>query len=283
MKPILKWAGGKRQLLKDIKIYMPEREIGTYYEPFLGGAAVLLNFAPKHAKVNDLNTDLINVYEVVKSQPDELMALLDEHKHAHTKDYYYYIRALDRDENSFRMLTRVERAARFIYLNKTGYNGLYRVNSKGQVNVPLGSQKNPAIFEPDNLKEVSNYLNKNKIELCNEDFKVFLKDVKNGDFVYLDPPYDPVTETAAFTTYQKDGFTKKNQEELRDLCVELHKKGVKIMVSNSYTDFICNLYSDKSIFRIIEVYASRSINSKASGRGKIKEVIIINYDDIKGE
>lgn len=272
IQPFLKWAGGKRQLLPEIRKYVPKR-MGTYYEPFLGGAAVLFDLQPKKAVINDINSELINTYFVIKNNVEDLIE--DLKKHENTSDYYYKIRDLDRDKNQFSKLSDVEKASRLIYLNKTCFNGLFRVNSQGQFNVPFGRYKNPNIVNEFVLRAVSHYLNNNEVEILNVDFADAVSNAKKGDFVYLDSPYDPVSDTASFTGYTLGGFNKDEQIRLRDLFVDLDKRGCKVLLSNSATDFIKDLYKD---YRIEIVSATRNINSIASKRGKIDEVLVMNYE-----
>lgn len=272
IQPFLKWAGGKRQLLPEIRKYIPKR-MGTYYEPFLGGGAVLFDLQPKKAVINDINSELINTYLVIKNNVDELIE--DLRKHENTSDYYYKIRDLDRDKNRFSKLSDVEKASRLIYLNKTCFNGLFRVNSQGQFNVPFGRYKNPNIVNEFVLRAVSHYLNNNEVKILNGDFADAVSSAKKGDFVYFDSPYDPVSETASFTGYTLGGFNKDEQIRLRDLFVDLDKRGCKVLLSNSATDFIKDLYKD---YHIEIVSATRNINSIASKRGKIDEVLVMNYE-----
>lgn len=272
IQPFLKWAGGKRQLLPEIRKYVPKR-MGTYYEPFLGGAAVLFDLQPKKAVINDINSELINAYLVIKNNVDELIE--DLRKHENTSDYYYKIRDLDRDKNRFSKLSDVEKASRLIYLNKTCFNGLFRVNSQGQFNVPFGRYKNPNIVNEFVLRAVSHYLNNNEVKILNGDFADAVSSAKKGDFVYFDSPYDPVSETASFTGYTLGGFNKDEQIRLRDLFVDLDKRGCKVLLSNSATDFIKDLYKD---YHIEIVSATRNINSIATKRGKIDEVLVMNYE-----
>ncbi|CEE01693.1 Modification methylase DpnIIA [Caldibacillus thermoamylovorans] len=272
IQPFLKWAGGKRQLLPEIRKYVPKR-MGTYYEPFLGGAAVLFDLQPKKAVINDINSELINTYFVIKNNVEDLIE--DLKKHENTSDYYYKIRDLDRDKNQFSKLSDVEKASRLIYLNKTCFNGLFRVNSQGQFNVPFGRYKNPNIVNEFVLRAVSHYLNNNEVEILNVDFADAVSCAKKGDFVYFDSPYDPVSDTASFTGYTLDGFNKDEQIRLRDLFVDLDKRGCKVLLSNSATDFIKDLYKD---YHIEIVSATRNINSIASKRGKIDEVLVMNYE-----
>ncbi|PAC34309.1 DNA methyltransferase [Caldifermentibacillus hisashii] len=272
IQPFLKWAGGKRQLLPEIRKYIPKR-MGTYYEPFLGGGAVLFDLQPKKAVINDINSELINTYLVIKNNVDELIE--DLRKHENTSDYYYKIRDLDRDKNRFSKLSDVEKASRLIYLNKTCFNGLFRVNSQGQFNVPFGRYKNPNIVNEFVLRAVSHYLNNNEVKILNGDFADAVSSAKKGDFVYFDSPYDPVSETASFTGYTLGGFNKDEQIRLRDLFVDLDKRGCKVLLSNSATDFIKDLYKD---YHIEIVSATRNINSIATKRGKIDEVLVMNYE-----
>ena len=270
--PIVKWVGGKRQLLNDITPLLPKK-MTSYCEPFFGGGAVLFSIQPKKAIVNDINKDLITVYEIVRDDVEGLISLLE--KHENTADYFYNIRAIDRSKDSYQTLSKLERASRILYLNKTCYNGLFRVNSSGEFNSPFGYYKNPNIVNAPVLRAVSKYFNANKIEFYSEDFEATLKRLKKGCFVYLDPPYDPVSDTANFTGYDKGGFDRKEQIRLKECCDELTKRGINFMLSNSATDFIKELYQD---YKIISVKANRSINSNGKKRGAVEEVIIINYE-----
>lgn len=273
MKPILKWVGGKSQLINEIKNNLP-KEYNDYYEPFIGGGAVLLNLEPQKAYANDSNTELINVYKQIKIRPNKLIALLIEHQKNHCKEYYYQMRMLDREENDYSKLNDLDKAARFIYLNKTCYNGLYRVNRAGQFNTPMGSYKNPNICNEELIKELSNYFHNSQINFYNKDFEKFLNMPKEGDFVYLDPPYHPISKTASFTAYQNIGFTKEDQIRLKKVCDSLNERGVMFMLSNSDADFINELYQD---YKIVKVKAKRNINSKGSERVPINEVLVMNY------
>jgi len=274
--PFLKWAGGKRQLLPEIRKYIPKK-INTYYEPFLGAGAVLFDIQPKKAVINDINTELINTYIAIRDHVDELINDLKKHKNE--KEYFYAIRDLDRKEE-FKKLSLVERASRIIYLNKTCFNGLFRVNSQGHFNVPFGKYKNPQIVNEIVLRAVHNYLNSNDITILNVDFEKAVENAKKGDFIYFDPPYDPVSDTSSFTGYSLYGFDKDDQIRLRDLFVELDKRGCKVLLSNSATDFIKDLYKD---FHIEVVSANRNINANASRRGKIDEVLVMNYEPNEDE
>ncbi|WP_026671863.1 DNA adenine methylase [Alkalihalobacterium bogoriense] len=272
VQPFLKWAGGKRQLIPVLSELAP-KEFNRYFEPFVGAGAMLFHFKPEAAFINDVNEELINVYEMIRDDIDELLESLE--KHQNDSDYFYHIRSLDR-QDGFQKLSKIERASRIIYLNKTCFNGLFRVNSKGQFNVPFGKYKNPNIKNEPVLRAVHQYLNENDVFISNEDFStVVLREATEGDFVYFDPPYDPVSTTSSFTSYALEGFGKEEQRRLRDVVVELANRGCYVMVSNSYTDFICELYDQ---FTIKAVKATRAINSKAAGRGKIDEAVILTYD-----
>nr|WP_307340138.1 DNA adenine methylase [Metabacillus malikii] len=269
--PFLKWAGGKRQLLPEIRKYLPEDFEGTYFEPFIGAGAVLFELQPKRAIINDINSELVNTYLTIRDHIEEL--IIDLKKHQNDSEYFYKLRDLDRTTD-YQKLTTIERASRLIYLNKTCFNGLYRVNKKGQFNVPFGKYKNPNIINEDVIRAVHAYLSSNDVQILNGDFEKAVITAKKGDFVYIDPPYDPVSTTSSFTSYSLDGFGRAEQERLRDLFVELDKRGCHILLSNSATDYIKDLYQD---FHIEIVGATRSINSVASKRGKIDEVLVMNY------
>ncbi|MEX2785429.1 DNA adenine methylase [Streptococcus sp. H49] len=274
--PVLKWAGGKRQLLPSIEPFIPKK-ISTYVEPFVGGGALLFHLQPKKAIINDFNKELMNVYQVIRENPDELISLLQKHQKENSEEYYYSVRSLDRDED-YNKMPEIEKAARILYLNKTCYNGLFRVNSSGQFNAPYGKYKNPAIVNDIAIKAVSNYFNSVNLKLMTGDYRNALKGLRKDAFVYLDPPYMPISSSANFTGYTESGFDYSKQVELRDECVKLHKKGIKFLQSNSYTKEILELYSDSSMFKIEVVQAKRSINSKANRRGDIAEVLIYNYE-----
>lgn len=270
--PIVKWVGGKRQLIDELKKYTPNK-FNTYFEPFFGGGANLFTLQPKNAVINDLNKDLIVTYLVIKNNVDELIEKLKEHESKNTEEYFYKIRDLDR-KRTYRKLSDVDKAARLIYLNKTCYNGLFRVNSLGQFNTPYGKYKNPNIVNEQTLRAVSTYFNNNNIKILSGDFEDALTEAKEGDFVYLDPPYDPISDTSSFTGYNEGGFNKEEQERLKQVCDNLNKRKVKFLLSNSNTLFINTLYKD---YDIIIVKAKRSINSNATKRGEVEEVLIKNF------
>ena len=273
-KQFVKWVGGKRQLLRQFRelgLYPPEDFnpiTNTYYEPFVGGGAVFFDLLPKNAELSDLNNELVTTYNVIKNNVDELIQSLQ--KHIYDKEYYLKVRAKKIDD-----LSDVEVASRFIFLNRTGFNGLYRVNKSGQFNVPFGRYNNPVICDEDNLRRVSNALQ--DVTITHQDYKHVLKTAKSGDFIYLDPPYYPINATSSFTSYTAEGFLEKEQTELRDTFVKLHEKGCFVMLSNSDTPFINELYSGLDGITINKITAGRSINSKGSGRGKITEVLVTNY------
>lgn len=269
--PVVKWVGGKRQLLDQIIPRIPNR-MTSYCEPFFGGGAVLFSYQPSTAIINDINQDLITVYKVIRDNVDALIESLKRHEN--DKEYFYEMRNIDRNKDGFKNLTDIEKASRLIYLNKTCYNGLFRVNSSGEFNTPFGHYKNPNIVNEPVLRSVSKYLQKNNISIFCEDFSETLNRIEKDAFVYLDPPYDPVSDTANFTGYNKGGFDRNEQIRLKQCCDKLTEKGVKFLLSNSSTNFIKNLYQDYSVSI---VKAKRSVNSDAEKRGEIEEVLISNY------
>jgi len=273
-KPFVKWVGGKRQLLaqfRRLNLYPPEHfdvNTGRYFEPFVGGGAVFFDLLPDKVFLSDMNKELVTTYNVIKNSVEELILSLKKHKV--NKEYFLEIRAQNTNE-----LSELEIASRFIFLNRTCFNGLYRVNSKGGFNVPYGKNTNPLICDEDNLKKVSKALQ--GVEIKHQDYKKVLDNAKKGDFVYFDPPYYPVSKTASFTSYTKEGFLDKEQIELRDTLLELHKRGCFVMLSNSDAHFINQIYSGFEGVRINKVEAGRAINSKGDGRGKVTEVLVTNY------
>ena len=272
VEPVLKWVGGKRQLLKDIEIHIP-RKFSTFYEPFLGGGAVLFHLQPHKAVVNDINEELINVYTVIRDSVEELIEDLKKHKNE--AEYFYNIRELDRDKEAYNRLSSIKKASRLIYLNKTCYNGLFRVNQQGEFNTPFGRYKNPNIVNEVTLRAVSNYFNKAQITFKCIDFEESVKGIRKGSFVYFDPPYDPVSDSANFTGYDKGGFDRDEQIRLKQLCDKLNNRNVKFLLSNSATEFILDLYKD---YNIAIVKAKRAINSRGDKRGEVNEVLVKNYE-----
>lgn len=269
--PFLKWAGGKRQLLAELRRYYPKR-LNCYYEPFLGAGAVLFDLQPNRAVVNDINGELINTFRVIANDVEALIS--DISKHRNEKEYYYQLRNLDRIAQ-YQELPDIQRASRIIFLNKTCFNGLFRVNSQGHFNVPYGNYKNPKIVDEVVLRATSQYLTANHICITNVDFEEALQNASKGDFVYLDPPYDPVSDTASFTGYSVDGFGRNEQIRLKSVFDDLARRGCRVLLSNSATDFIRDLYRD---YRIEMIGATRAINSNASRRGKVDEVLVMNYE-----
>ncbi len=273
-KPFVKWVGGKRQLLKQFRLlnlYPPvnfDPKLNKYFEPFVGGGAVFFDLLPEKAELSDLNSELVTTYNVIKNNVDTLIESLRKHKYE--KEYYLKVRAKNPNE-----LSDVEVASRFIYLNRTGFNGMYRVNSKGGFNVPFGRYNNPIICDEKNLRRVSKALQ--KVSINHQDYKEVLKNAKKGDFIYFDPPYYPISKTASFTSYTAESFLEDEQTELRNTFAELHKRGCFVMLSNSDTPFINKIYSEISSAKITKVEAVRAINSKGSKRGKITEVLVTNY------
>ncbi|NLK69342.1 MAG: DNA adenine methylase [Clostridiaceae bacterium] len=269
--PVLKWVGGKRQLLPEIKKYIPQ--FSTYYEPFVGGGAVLFYLQPKKVVINDINWELINVYQVIRDNVEELIEDLNKHKNE--EEYFYKIRELDREKEKYESLTNVEKASRILFLNKTCYNGLFRVNKAGEFNTPYGNYKNPNIVNEPTLRAVSNYFNKANITFKCCDYEQSLKNIRKGAFVYFDPPYDPVSNSANFTGYDKGGFDREEQKRLKSICDKLNKRGIKFLLSNSATDYILDLYSD---YTIEKIKAKRAINSNPNKRGAVDEVLVRNYE-----
>lgn len=273
LSPFVKWAGGKRQIMNQLLEYKPKK-FKHYFEPFVGGGALFLQLMPSHATINDSNKDLICVYKCLRNKKlfKKFYNACKEHEINHNEEYYYQIRDLDK-KKTYKNYPIYLKAARCIYLNKACFNGLYRVNSKGQFNVPSGKYEKVHCFDDENIKRLHKYFNKRKPIILNKDFEEAVKTAKAGDFVYFDPPYDTLNKQS-FTSYTTGGFDKKEQERLRDVVVELTNKGVFVMISNANTPFINELYKD---FNIHKIEAKRSINSKGEGRGKIEELIITNY------
>ncbi|MDO4910221.1 MAG: DNA adenine methylase [Corynebacterium sp.] len=269
--PIVKWVGGKRQLLNELLPRVPE-SFGTYYEPFIGGAAMLCALAPERAVINDVNDELIGLYRLVASDVDALVARLQIFEN--TEDEYYAVREWDRDQELWETLTPVDRAARLIFLNKTCFNGLFRVNAAGQFNVPYGRYTNPKIVNEEGLRALADYFSQNTVRMTSRDYASVVADAVAGDFVYLDPPYDPVSDTSSFTGYAKNGFGKSEQRRLKETCDALDARGVKFMLSNSATPFIRELYAD---YNLEIIAARRAVNSVGARRGAVDEVVVRNY------
>ena len=269
--PVVKWVGGKRQLLPVLTELLPTR-ITSYCEPFVGGGALLFWKQPKHAIINDINTDLIQMYEVIRDNVEGLIAELETH--TNDSDHFYEVRDWDRNKETYALLSNVKKAARIIYLNKTCYNGLFRVNNAGEFNAPFGNYTNPNIVNAPTLRAVSNYFREAEVDFFNRDYADVLAEVPQGAFVYLDPPYDPVSTTSNFTGYARGGFSRDDQIRLRECCDDLHRRGIKFMLSNSSTDFIQEQYA---AYTVTTVQAKRAVNSNAAGRGQVDEVVVRNY------
>ncbi len=265
--PIVKWVGGKTRLLTELLARMPS-QMGRYYEPFAGGAALFFRTAPARAVLNDDNTDLVNLYRTVGKKVDDVIRRLGVHRRMHNEEHYYSMRARWNDaEVSW---TPVDRAAAFVYLNKTCFNGLWRVNRSGHFNVPMGRYQDPPICATEQLRNAAAVLR--RAELRQGHYREAVKDAVAGDFVYFDPPYDPITVTANFTGYTSGAFGPDDQRELAELARSLVARGCKVMLSNSDTPFIRSLYKG---FRIDRVRCGRAINSNAAKRGDVDEVIVL--------
>ncbi|AWX42881.1 adenine-specific DNA methyltransferase [Metamycoplasma cloacale] len=274
IKPLVKWAGGKTQILDEIKRLMPKK-FKNYYEPFLGGGALFFSLAPKNAFINEINEELYCLYKCFENEKDInlLISELNTHTKLHSEEYYYKLRDLDKDL-SFKELPIYIKAARLVYLNKSCFNGLYRVNSKGYFNVPFGKKQEVNLYNVDNINSIKEYFENSNIEITNLDFQEAVLKAKKGDFVYLDPPYDTLPDKNGFVNYDKNGFNKDDQKRLSEVFKELNQRGVYVMLSNHNTDFINDLYKD---YNIHIIKAKRIINSNSLGRGEIEEVIITNY------
>ena len=263
-RPFLKWVGGKTQLLDQFRPLLPEM-FGRYFEPFVGGAALFFALRPARSSLRDVNEELVDCYRAIRDDVDAVIAALG--KHRYEESHYYKVREVDPTS-----LPRPQRAARTIFLNKTGFNGLYRVNRAGQFNVPFGRHTNPSICDEDNLRSCSLALQ--GVELEVRDFRRIVRDAVAGDFVYFDPPYAPVSDTADFTAYAAGGFGWADQESLAKVFSDLTAKGVYAMLSNSDTQGVRDLYQG---FAIDDVSAARNVNSNIARRGKVAEVVVRNY------
>lgn len=274
MSPVVKWAGGKRQILEKLKANLPEK-FNNYFEPFIGGGALLFDLAPKNATINDVNQELLAIYTCLKD--DELYRLmleeLDKHEKNHSEEYYYHVREWDRDPR-FELEPLWKRAARAIYLNKSCFNGLYRVNAKGYFNVPSAKKEHVVTYSKANMEEIHEYFKDDNVTILSGDFVEATRNAHEGDFVYFDPPYDSWEDKESFTAYSKFDFNKDDQRRLADCFKDLTNKGVKCMLSNHNTAYINELYNG---FNIQIIKAKRMINANAAGRGAVEEVIITNY------
>ncbi|MFW6109444.1 MAG: DNA adenine methylase [archaeon] len=268
--PILKWAGGKRKLSDEIIALMPkDYRNRTYHEPFFGGGAIFFQIKPKKGSINDVNKHLINFYRIVRDKPDELVETARQYPY--DKKVYYELR----DRFNHEEITDVEQAALLLYFNKTGFNGLYRVNSKNEFNVPFGRYKNPTIVPENRIYEASELLE--DVEIFNKDFTYIIDYSNPGDLVYFDPPYLPVSDTADFTSYSSDGFSYDDQLMLVDTCKKLDEKDAYFVLSNSSVKLLVDKYEE--YFTVHTVQAARSINSKASKRGAVNEILVSNIPE----
>lgn len=275
MKPFLKWAGGKRQLLDVLLQYTDNIGDGRYFEPFIGGGSLFFALQRENSVINDFNPEIVNAYNVIKDSPEELIKLLKKHAKKNSSEYFYKVRELDRKE-SFNDFSPVEKAARTIYLNRTCYNGLYRVNSKGFFNVPFGRYKNPLICDEENIREISEYFNSNSISIRNLDFEAAVADAKDGDYIYFDPPYD-YEDGKGFVGYIKEGFDHESLLRLKRVCDELISRNCRVLISNNDTEFVRATFNDDNfqiVYETVPLQTKRSINSNGSGRNTGKEVLI---------
>lgn len=273
--PFVKWVGWKRQLMKQLEKLFPKK-FNNYFEPFIWWGAVFFNVQKEKSFLSDINEELINVYQIIKNNPLALIKFLETC--VYSKEFFEQIRSRDREVNwkDPRKYTKVQRAWRFIYLNRTCFNWLHRVNSRWEFNVPMWNYKNPDFIQKENILNTSKLLKETKAEIKLQSFEKALRKAQEWDFVYLDPPYDTLNETANFTSYNSSLFGRNMQIKLRDIFVELDKKWVKVMLSNHNTPFIREIYKDfKKGFKIVK--ARRNINSKASWRGEVEEIVIVNY------
>jgi DNA adenine methylase len=268
--PFVKWVGGKGRLLSQLRPLLPSGvEHMRHVEPFVGGGALFFSRRPGRALLTDINPTLVAAYSAIRDDVEDVIAALGRLAGRHSKETYYQVRER---YNQGRRVSTSKRVAMFIYLNKTCFNGLHRVNRKGQFNVPVGSYKNPRILNEDGLRAASHALKDAQLECA--PFDALIEKAKPGDFVYFDPPYEPVSQSANFTSYARDGFSREDQTRLRDVYKALNRRGCNLMLSNSDVPFIRDLYSD---FDIDTVAAPRAINCDATKRGKVSEVVIRNY------
>lgn len=274
MSPVVKWAGGKRQILEKLKASMPN-EFNNYFEPFIGGGALLFDLAPEHATINDVNQELLAIYNCLKDDSlyELMLQELDRHEANHSEDYYYEVRQWDRNPR-FELEPLWKRAARAIYLNKSCFNGLYRVNAKGYFNVPSAKKEKVNTYSKANMEEIHEYFRTDNVTILSGDFVEATRNAREGDFVYFDPPYDTWEDKESFTAYSKFDFNKEDQRRLAECFKDLTARGVKCMLSNHNTAFINELYDG---FNIQVINAKRMINANANGRGAVEEVIITNY------
>lgn len=278
MNPIIKWAGGKRRFAEQI-VSILGRECNHYYEPFVGGAAILLYLEAPNATCSDINPELINLYNIVKGQPEALIEELSKkYVPSHSRDFYYSIRSLDRNPSVYELMSPVQRAARFMYLNKTCYNGLWRVNRKGENNVPFGRYAHPAILSESAIMDASRYFNMSNVSFEVTDYREIAERAQKGDIVYFDPPYDIEVGQNGFVEYTEAGFNRNNQRELKEICDKLVSRGVKVGISNSNTTFIRSLYTGGpyDFYELHdEITVNRTIGSTPGSRKIMSELFIM--------
>jgi len=270
IEPFIKWAGGKSQLLEQFReLFPPDDSYDNYFEPFIGGGAVYFFLQPKNATISDLNKNLVNTYKNIKTKADDLILILEGFQKKHSKEFYLKLR----EEFNSTKIGSLRKVAILIYLNKTCFNGLYRVNKKGEFNVPFGQHKKFS-FKKEQLLKASQLLKNAKIK--NESFEKVLDNAKKGDFIYFDPPYYPINGTSKFTAYTKEAFLEEEQKKLAEVFKKLDKRGCKVMLSNSDTKFIKDLYKNYKKYTVT-VGARRFINCNADKRGEITELVVRNY------
>ncbi len=284
-RPFLKWAGGKSRIAKKIAAFFPKTgDFKHYYEPFLGSGAVYFEIAPQEGVLNDLNEGLIATYETLKCSTEDLISALDKVENEYNElstiekkeEFYYKLR----EEYNNIQKKDVRAASYFIFLNKAGWNGMYRENAEGKFNIPFGKREILKIYDRENLLAVAENLQ--KIELRAGDYKAVVENAKNGDLVYFDPPYFPTSRTANFTAYQKGGFSNNDQRELFELAKKLADKGCYVAISNSDAKEAYELYSERKDFQIIPIPIRRTIGSKTTSRKMVNEILVTNYQVEEG-
>lgn len=279
MKPFLKWAGGKRQILAHIKKYINNdimNENSTYFEPFVGGGSLFFELSRDNCVINDFNSEIINVYKVIKEHPASLIKMLKIHQKNDSVEYFYEIRNLDKNPD-FKNMNNIKKAARTIYLNKTCFNGLFRVNRDGYFNTPRGKYENPLICDENNINEISEFLNTHNIKILNDDFEKACPNAKEGDYIYFDPPYDYEDESG-FVAYNAQGFSRNDLNRMKKFCDDLIKIGCTVLISNNDTTFVRDLFKGDNyeiVYEIKSLQANRNINSSGKKRAtKVQEVLI---------
>ena len=280
MRPVLKWAGGKRQLMDALMSFINKESIGDgrYFEPFFGGGSLFFSLEVNNAVINDFNKEIINVYKVIKNDPETLIDLLHKHESNNNSEYFYEIRAKDRSKvfSNSHIYSDAYKASRTIYLNKTCFNGLYRVNSKGFFNVPFASYVHPLICDEKNIREISKFLNESNTQILSCDFEDAVKEAKCGDFVYFDPPYD-YENKSGFVGYVKEGFSHNDLLRLKRVCDDLINRGCRVLISNNDTAFVRKTFKGdnfKVVYETRKLKANRSINCKGNKRKNAEEVLI---------